>query len=210
MAHKFAQIAFTPTVRAIQSEEGSRTAYARFDEGEDHHNRLSAREATFIAARDSFYMATVSETGWPYVQHRGGPAGFVKVLDESTIGFADYSGNRQFISTGNLKSDNRVALFFMDYPNRKRLKMLGRVHAVGPDELGQLARLTDDHYPARIARGLVIAVEGFDWNCPQHITPRYTEADLGEQLAALRAENARLKALLDSSEQGPPRTASPS
>ena len=116
MAHKFAQITFTPTVRAIQSEEGSRTAYARFDGGEDHHNRLSAREATFIAARDSFYMATVSETGWPYVQHRGGPAGFVKVLDEHTIGFADYSGNRQYVSTGNLRSDNRVALFFMDYP----------------------------------------------------------------------------------------------
>jgi predicted pyridoxine 5'-phosphate oxidase superfamily flavin-nucleotide-binding protein len=209
MAHKFAQIAFTPTVRAVQLEEGSRTAYARMDEGEDHHHQLSARETAFIAARDSFYMATVSETGWPYVQHRGGPGGFVKVLDESTIGFADYAGNRQYVSTGNLKTDNRVALFFMDYPNRKRLKMLGRVRAVGPNEFEQLAHLRDENYPAKITRGFVIAVEGFDWNCPQHITPRYTEAEIEGQLAALRAENTQLKALLRDAEHAPIETVLP-
>lgn len=135
------QCAVTPAIRAIQLEEGSRAGYARMDEGEDYNHRLGAREAGFIAARDNFYMASVGETGWPYVQHRGGPAGFMKVLDEGAIGFADYSGNRQFVSTGNFSNDNRVALFFMDYPNRTRLKMLGRVRSMGFDEPELLARL---------------------------------------------------------------------
>lgn len=200
MAHKFAEIAFTPVVRAIQVEEGSRTGYARMDEGDDYNHRLSGREATFIAARDSFYMSSVGETGWPYVQHRGGPQGFMKVLDERTLGFADYSGNRQYVSTGNFRGDNRVALFFMDYPNRTRLKMLGRVRTIGLDEPELLARLEDGDYPAQIERGFIIEVEGFDWNCPQHITPRYTEADIENQMDALRSENQRLKSLLAGSE----------
>ena len=124
----------------------------------------------------------------------------MKVLDERTIGFADYSGNRQYVSTGNFRSDNRVALFFMDYPNRTRLKMLGRVRTVGLDEPELLARLEDDDYPAQIERGFIIEVEGFDWNCPQHITPRFTEAEVEDQLAALRTENRRLKDLLAGSE----------
>ena len=194
MAHKFAEIAFTPVVRAIQQQEGSRAGYARMDGGEDYNHRLGAREAIFIAARDSFYMASVGETGWPYVQHRGGPAGFMKVLDERTIGFADYSGNRQYVSSGNFSSDNRVALFFMDYPNRTRLKMLGRVRTVGLDEPELLARLEDDDYPAQVERGFIIEVEGFDWNCPQHITPRFTEVEIQEELALLQDENRRLKA----------------
>ena len=200
MAHKFAQIAFTPVVRAIQVEEGSRTAYARMDEGESYNHQLSGREAIFIAARDSMYMASVGETGWPYVQHRGGPAGFIKVLDERTIGFADYSGNRQYVSTGNLRADNRVSLFFMDYPNRTRLKMLGRVRTVGLDEPELLARLEDDDYPAQVERGFIIEVEGFDWNCPQHITPRFSEAEIEDQFATLRTENQHLKELLAGAE----------
>ena len=207
MAHKFAEIAFTPVVRAIQVEEGSRAGYARMDEGDDYNHRLSGREAIFIAARDSLYMASVGETGWPYVQHRGGPVGFMKVLGERTIGFADFSGNRQYVSTGNFRSDNRVALFFMDYPNRTRLKMLGRVRTIGLDEPELLARLEDDNYPAQIERGFIIEVEGFDWNCPQHITPRFTEADIEDQLAALRTENRRLKGLLAGSENIQPATA---
>lgn len=204
MAHKFAEIAFTPVVRAIQAEEGSRSGYARMDEGDDHNYRLSGREALFIAARDSFYLSSVGETGWPYVQHRGGPVGFMKVLDERTIGFADYAGNRQYVSTGNFRSDNRVALFFMDYPNRTRLKMLGRVRTVGPDEPELLSRLEDEAYPAQIERGFVIEVEAFDWNCPQHITPRFTEADIEHHLAALRTENRRLKDRLADSKTGQP------
>lgn len=196
MAHKFAEIAFTPTVREIQAAAGSRTAYARMDGGEDYNHRLTEREAGFIAARDSFYMASVSETGWPYVQHRGGPAGFMKVLDERTLGFADYAGNRQYVSTGNFSKDDRVALFFMDYPNRRRLKLLGRVRIVDGDDPDTLARLGDSHYQARVERGFIIAVEAFDWNCPQHITPRFSEAEVAGLLEKLREENRQLRAAL--------------
>jgi hypothetical protein len=196
MAHRFAEIAFTPEIRAIQAEQGSRSSYAPMDEGEDYNHRLGAREATFIAARDSFYLASVSETGWPYVQHRGGPAGFMKILDERSIGFADFSGNRQYVSTGNFRTDNRVALFFMDYPNRRRLKMLGRVRTVGLDEPGLLAQLEDAGYPAQVERGFIIEVEAYDWNCPQHITPRFTAMEVEEQLTSLRIENRRLTDLL--------------
>ena len=148
MAHKFAQIAFTESVREVQQELGSRSGYASMDEGEDVNNLLSQREADFISARDSFYMASVSETGWPYVQHRGGPAGFMRVIDERTLGFADFSGNRQYVSVGNIRKDNRVSLFFMDYPNRTRLKVLGRVRLVGDDEPALLASLEVDDYRA--------------------------------------------------------------
>jgi predicted pyridoxine 5'-phosphate oxidase superfamily flavin-nucleotide-binding protein len=130
MGHKFAELAFTPNVKAEQTGRGSRRAYERFELSEDHHDVLGPQESAFISMRDSFYMATVSETGWPYIQHRGGPVGFLKVLDEKTIGFADFRGNRQYISVGNLKSDDRVSLFLMDYANKARLKILGRARIV--------------------------------------------------------------------------------
>lgn len=196
MAHKFAEIAFTPTVRSLQVEAGSRDSYARFDAGHDFNQVMGEREASFIAARDSFYMASVSETGWPYVQHRGGPVGFMKWLGERSLGFADYSGNRQYLSAGNFRSNDRVALFFMDYPNRRRLKLLGRVRTVGPEEPQLLARLEDSDYPAQIERGFVIDVAGFDWNCPQHITPRFSAQEVEDKIVALRRENSRLKDLL--------------
>ncbi len=123
-------------------------------------------------------MASVSETGWPYVQHRGGPVGFVKVIDEMTIGFADFVGNRQYISAGNFTKNDRVALFFMDYPNRMRLKVMGHVRFVEDNDYQLLAELEPDNYRARVDRGYVITIKAFDWNCPQHITPRYTEAEL--------------------------------
>jgi len=209
MAHRFAEIAFTPKIRAIQAEKGSRSSYAPMDEGEDYNHRLGTREATFIAARDSFYMASVSETGWPYVQHRGGPAGFMKILDDRSIGFADFSGNRQYVTTGNFKTDNRVALFFMDYPNRTRLKMLGRVRTVGFDEPELLAQLEDVDYPAQVERGFIIEVEAYDWNCPQHITPRFTGAEVEEQLESLRADNRRLTTLLAGKQELPTATTHP-
>ena len=196
MGHKFAELAFTPAVREIQVALGSRASYASKDRGEDYNHLLTEREASFIAARDSFYMASVGETGWPYVQHRGGPVGFMKILDERTIGFTDYSGNRQYVSTGNLGSDDRVSLFFMDYPNRRRLKMLGRVRIIESEETDILARLEDADYSARVERGFVIEVEAFDWNCPQHITPRFSEGEIAERVEGLREENIRLKALL--------------
>ena len=163
MGRRYTQIAFTPAVKAIQEQQGSRKSYARLEQDEPRApDALGEDEAEFIAARDSFYMATVSETGWPYLQHRGGPVGFVRVLDEHTLAFPDFRGNRQYISRGNLEGDDRVALIFMDYPNRRRLKLLGH---------GSVTEVAGE-------RMFTIRVEGFDWNCPQHITPRYTVAEL--------------------------------
>jgi predicted pyridoxine 5'-phosphate oxidase superfamily flavin-nucleotide-binding protein len=194
MGHKFAEIAFTESVREVQQQQGSRAGYARLDESKDSHQLLGHREHDFIAARDSFYMASVGDTGWPYVQHRGGPAGFVRVIDEQTLGLADFSGNRQYVSVGNFNKDERVSLFFMDYPNRTRLKLFGRVRLVGLHESELLATLALDNYRARTERGFIIHVEAYDWNCPQHITPRYTESDVAQMMAPLIAENQRLKA----------------
>lgn len=197
MGHKFAEIAFTPMVKALQEQLGSRANYARMERGgADRNHVLGPSEAGFIAQRDSFYMASVSETGWPYVQHRGGPEGFVRVLDERTIGFGDFSGNRQYVSVGNLLKDNRVSLFFMDYPNRTRLKLLGRVNLVGPQDSSTLAKIAVPGYRARVERGFLISVEAFDWNCPQHITPRYTLQQVETSTAALRSRIAELEAEL--------------
>ncbi len=198
MAHSYHEIAFTPTILDLQAQAGSREGYASMSEGDRYAHRLSARETDFIGQRDSFYMASVSETGWPYVQHRGGPKGFMKVLDEKTIGFADYSGNRQYVSTGNFRKDDRVSLFFMDYPNRRRLKMLGRVRVVEPHETDILEQLEDPGYAVQIERGFLITVEGFDWNCPAHITPRFTENEVRAAMDELVQENRRLTGLLES------------
>jgi predicted pyridoxine 5'-phosphate oxidase superfamily flavin-nucleotide-binding protein len=210
MGDRFAEIAFTPHVRAVQEEQGSRASYARLDGGAPNHDRLGEREAAFIAARDSFYLATVGETGWPQLQHRGGPPGFVRVLGERLIGFADFRGNRQYITVGNIATNDRVALFFMDYPSRARLKLLGRARAIDPAvETRTLAALALPDYKARVERGILIAVEAFSWNCSQHITPRYTEAEVAHaiaplqaRLAELEAENARLAALVQAASQG--------
>jgi predicted pyridoxine 5'-phosphate oxidase superfamily flavin-nucleotide-binding protein len=156
----------------------------------------------FIAARDSFYMATVSENGWPYIQHRGGPPGFLKVLDEKTLGFADFRGNRQYISLGNIAADDRVSLILVDYPNRARLKILAHMAArdlaADPD---LAARLTLPGYKGKPERAFLLHLENFDWNCPQHITPRFTMPEietavspLRARLAALEAENQALRA----------------
>ncbi len=195
MAHKYAEIAFTDQVRAIQNAQGSRDAYARMDEGPDANDRIGEREAAFIAARDSFYMASVSETGWPYVQHRGGPAGFLRVLDEKTLVFADFRGNRQFVSLGNVAGDDRVSLFLMDYPNRARLKIFGRVEIRDDEEA--IADLALPDYRAKIKRAFLIRVEGFDWNCPQHITRRFSEADVVEAMGPLKVRIAELEGRLE-------------
>jgi uncharacterized protein len=185
MAHKFAEIAFTRTVKQVQEEMGSRSGYSSIETGPDRNHLLRERERAFIEARDSFYIASVSETGWPYIQHRGGPAGFLKVIDQSTIGFADYSGNRQYVTTGNVLNNDRVALFLMDYPNRRRLKLLGRMALVGYEQSSILENLRDKSYEAQVEKGMIIRVEAFDWNCPQHITPRYTEAEVEALLASM-------------------------
>jgi predicted pyridoxine 5'-phosphate oxidase superfamily flavin-nucleotide-binding protein len=197
MPHGFAEIAFTPTVKQVQEQLGSRPAYARMESDPESRNRLlSEREAGFIAGRNSLYMATVSETGWPYIQHRGGPMGFVRLLDETTIGFADFRGNRQYVSVGNLIGDDRVSLFLMDYPNKMRLKLFGRVTIVDGDDPVTLSRLEVPDYRARVERGFLIRVEGFDWNCPQHITERFTLEQIREMSEPLTSRIAELEAEL--------------
>ncbi len=183
MGHQFAEIAFTDSVKKVQEELGSRTRYERMQEGEDYNQLLSEREAAFIQSRDSFYMASVSEDGWPYVQHRGGLVGFLRVLDEKTIGFADFRGNRQYVSVGNLRKDNRVSLILMDYPHRMRLKILGRVREVGLDDTEILSKVDIPAYRAKVERALLIEVAAFDWNCPAHITPRFTAREVDDLLS---------------------------
>ncbi len=157
---------------------------------------LGPAEQAFIENRDSFYMASVSETGWPYVQHRGGPGGFVHVIDPGLIGFADLRGNKQYVSLGNLEHDSRVALFFMDYPHQTRLKVLGRVeiHENDAEAPALIESLRPADKSSVTERALLIHVEAFDWNCPQHITPRYTVEELQETLAPLHERLAKLEA----------------
>ena len=203
MGNRFLELMTTPAVEAAQTANGSRASYARRAGGVVSGHELTQQESSFIAARDSFYMATVSQNGWPYLQHRGGPAGFLKVLDSKTLAFADFRGNRQYLSLGNLATNDRAALLLMDYRERLRLKLLGRVTGVGIDENTELAaRVTSSTYRARVERIFVISIEAFDWNCPQHITPRFSAADLAPlqaELESLRLENQRLRALIDGS-----------
>jgi predicted pyridoxine 5'-phosphate oxidase superfamily flavin-nucleotide-binding protein len=191
----FADIAFTPRVQALQTQAGSRRAYARQSDGA--LETLGPDERAFIESRDSFYLGTVGENGWPYIQHRGGPKGFLRVLDDRTIAFADFRGNKQYISAGNLAGDDRTALFLMDYPSQSRLKLFARARLVEADEEPSLMeRLSVPGYPAKVERAFVFAVEGFDWNCPQHITPRYTAAEIEAAIAPLRARIAELESRL--------------
>ncbi len=201
MTYKFLDILSTPSVRHAQSDNGSRQMWADLD-ADRLGDRFGDNERAFIGTRDSFYMATVSESGWPYVQHRGGPAGFLKVLDDRTLGFADFRGNRQYISLGNVKADDRVALIMVDYPRRARLKMLAHMEAVDLAEAPDIAaRLALPGYRGLPERGFVLKLESFDWNCTQHIVPRFTEAEidmaispLRDRIAALEAENQALRA----------------
>jgi predicted pyridoxine 5'-phosphate oxidase superfamily flavin-nucleotide-binding protein len=201
MSYGFLDIAITPSVRAAQAAMGADQAWTDF-KGHREFDRFRAEEAAFIAERDSFYMASVSETGWPYVQHRGGPRGFLKMVDDRTLAFADYRGNRQYISTGNLQADGRVSLILMDYAQRARLKIFAHAEIVAPEADPELAALvTVPGYKAKMERIFRLRLDAFDWNCPQHITPRFTEEEIAaavqplrERLAALEAENAALRA----------------
>lgn len=179
MGRAYSDILFTPGVRAMQEQMGSRDHYAGLDRLPSPQNVLCSHEMRFIAERDHFFQATVSETGWPYVQHRGGPVGFLKVLDERTIGFADFTGNVQYISVGNLQKDDRISMILMDYAHQIRLKLIGRVRLVDVAEDPELVeRVKIPGYPAQVERAFIIHIEGYDWNCPQHITPRFTLAEI--------------------------------
>lgn len=174
MAKNYAEIAFTPDVKMEQEKHGSRRQYERMEKI-SRGTELTFAEADFIETRDSFYMATVGENGYPYVQFRGGPAGFLKVLDARTLGYADFRGNLQYVSVGNLLRNNKAALILMDYPNRRRLKIFATMRVFDSEDAPELVeRLAIHDYPAKIERAMVLHVDAFDWNCPQHITPRYT------------------------------------
>ena len=204
MGRRFAELAFTSLIKEQQRKHGSRHLYERAERSDNTGDRLGPYEQQFISQRDGFYMASTSETGWPYIQYRGGAKGFLRVIDDQTLGFADLRGNKQYISMGNLQHDNRVALFFMDYARQQRLKILGRAEVHEGDEAAQklMPDLVVPQEKTPPEHAILIHVEGFDWNCPQHITPRYTLEELEEALApmrrrleALEAENARLKQL---------------
>ena len=195
----FGEIAFTDHVKAEQDAQGSREMYAGMT-ARPAPDGFGEREAAFISMRDSFYMATVSEDGWPYIQHRGGPRGFLRVISPTQLGFADYRGNRQYVSVGNLQTERRVSLFLMDYPNRARLKLLGKARVQAAEDAPDLAARLDIDGQGMVERLFTLDIDAFDWNCPQFITPRFTEEELAaslspmvEELQTLRQENAFLK-----------------
>ena len=192
-------VAFTPAVKAAQELRGSRKGYARMEEKGGWQDRITPELVAFIAERDSFYLATASAEGRPYIQHRGGPAGFLKVLDDRTLAIADFGGNRQYISVGNLTENDKAFIFLMDYPNQQRIKLWGRARIV-EDDPALLERLMVPGYRARPERALLFEIEAWDVNCPQHITRRYSEAQVAAAVGKLQlrideleAEVARLR-----------------
>jgi len=194
-------VAFTPTVKAIQRARGSREALARIEERGGFRTDVTADLRAFLATVDTAYLATSNSLGQPYAQHRGGPKGFIRVIDDHTLGFADYAGNRQYVTTGNLAENDRAFLFLMDYAHRRRIKLWGRARV--SDDPAVLARLMPDGYRAKGEQVILFDVDAWDVNCPQHIPQKFDAADVGEaiarlesRIAALEAENAALKARL--------------
>ena len=184
MSKNFTQHAFTDSVKKAQARYGTRDAYARMEQSGDRY-RLTDKEVSFIQSRDSFYMATVGENGWPYVQFRGGEKGFLRVTDETTIGYADFQGNGQYISTGNIEASQKTALILMDYPQQQRLKIWAKTSIIEAGDNPVLReKLEVAGYAGQVERLVILKVQAFDWNCPRHITPRYTD----EEIQALAGE----------------------
>jgi len=207
MARTFGDLAFTPLVKKLQEQNGSRAQYERMAARGPEQSELRPDEIGFLEQRDSFYWATINSEGWPYIQHRGGPKGFLQVIDGRTLAFADYAGNKQYITTGNLLTNDRVAMILVDYPHQARLKILGHARAfegeAAREWLDRMKPRDDAGDPARVERVFVIAIEAYDWNCQQHITPRYTQQEVESALGPVMArveklekENAALKKLL--------------
>ena len=194
MATKYLDLMFTDAVCRAQNQYYGQAGKIA---GALDRDPLGQAEAEFIAARDSFYVGSISESGWPYVQHRGGPAGFLRLLNETTLVFADYKGNRQLLSTGNVSANDRVALFLMDYKNRERLKILGHARIEDARAHPELtAQVTDLKMRSSVERLVMIDVVSFDWNCPKYITPRYSSEEIEELVGPLRARIAELEATL--------------
>ncbi len=196
MPNAYHEIAFTSAVKALQEDAGSRDIYAKYEASPmQMKTEFSESEMSYLAERDSFYISTVSETGWPYMQHRGGPAGFVNVLNEKEFGWAEYFGNRQYITTGNLCGDDRVSLFFIDYATKTRLKIFGHARVVDADN-PLMTKLTEGSVGITVERGMVIKVASYEWNCPKYITERYTKVEVQQALAQMGARIAELEAQL--------------
>jgi predicted pyridoxine 5'-phosphate oxidase superfamily flavin-nucleotide-binding protein len=195
MTDNFTELAFTESVKAQQEKYGTRTAYARMEQGGKFRNQLTWQEQRHIADRDGFYLSSVGDKGWPYMQFRGGPKGFLKVIDDNTLAFADFRGNGQYISTGNFKDNNKTMLFLMDYPNKTRLKIWAEAEVLEAADHPELAeKLIMPDYEATVERIIVFKVHAFDWNCPQHIIPRYTQEEVKDSQQALTARIAELDA----------------
>ncbi len=195
MRQHASDIAFTPTVKAIQLEKGSRGSYARMEQGQGWATTVTPDLQHFLADLDMFYLGTASAGGQPYIQYRGGPPGFLRVLHENTLGFADFSGNRQYITLGNLAENPQAFIFLMDYSRRRRIKLWGTAEVVENDS-ALLDRLTDESYPGRVERAILFRLEAWDVNCPQHIHKRFTQRQVGPIVEQLQAEIASLKARL--------------
>jgi uncharacterized protein len=184
MANNFTELAFSEEVIREQEKFGSKAAYERMAGRGEFRNKITFQEELFMASRDSFYMSSVGKDGWPYVQHRGGPIGFLKVIGDNLLGFADFKGNGQYISAGNLKKDDKTVLFLMDYPKQQRLKIWARTSVFyAEDKPELLEKLQSPDYKAKIERVFTFQVEAFDWNCPKYITPRYTEDEFRKLLS---------------------------
>ena len=199
MSQNFTKLAFTDSVKDVQKLYGTRHAYERMERSGDRFV-LTPNETEFIESRDGFYLGSVGENGWPYVQFRGGPIGFLKVIDSTTIAYVDFRGNGQYISTGNIKHHSKTSLFLMDYPSQRRLKIWAETTIMGADEdAALLEKLRVEGYQAKLERIVVLKIQAYDWNCPQHITPRYTRAQVDALMAPLVKENQQLKQKLGES-----------
>jgi predicted pyridoxine 5'-phosphate oxidase superfamily flavin-nucleotide-binding protein len=188
----YAKMAFTDAVKVLQENNGSRASYARIEKN-SYTDGFSEAEEEFISDRDSFYMATIGENGFPYIQHRGGPKGFIKVMDSHTLGLVDFSGNKQYISVGNVATNQKVSLFMMDYPRKARLKLYAEIRIVEITDDPHLFEVLDPNaYKHKAERMMVFDIKAYDWNCPQHITPRYTLEDIE---IAFSGRNAYVKEL---------------
>jgi len=199
MIRPVSDIAFTPSVKSAQQSRGSRANYERMEQRGGWQHEVTPELAAFLAERNSFYLGTASADGQPYIQHRGGPKGFLKVINETTLGFADFVGNAQYISLGNLDENNKAFIFLIDYPNRRRIKLWGTSEIVEGDDV-LLRRLTDDQYSGKPQRSFLFHIEAWDANCPQHIVPRWTEdeiapvvEDLKLRVKELERENQQLR-----------------
>lgn len=200
MTDRYLEIATSDAVKELQERWGSRSPYCRLESGPLTSNQLGPEEIAFIEAQDSFFLASLNDSGWPYIQHRGGPPGFLKVLGNNRLGFPDFKGNRQYLSFGNILKNPRVSLFLIDYPARTRLKIFGHAKLVEGDSLPDaLRKIENDPGATPIERGIIVQVEAFHWNCPKYIVPRFTEAQvrtvvapLVERIHDLEAELARL------------------